>query len=114
MQTHTPTVPFGRRSVPRGLIATQTETNAFAATSRTTRELVNSECLRTYRKPDASLCVSDRALTILHAALTFQPETWSTPQKKFSRPRTCSRRAAPTVAVALTDRRKMIEKQPNP
>jgi hypothetical protein len=41
MQTHTPTVPFGRRSVPLGLIATQIETNAFAATSRTTRELVH-------------------------------------------------------------------------
>jgi replication initiation protein RepC len=113
MQTHIPTVPFGRRSVPLGLIATQIETNAFAATSRTRRELVHGECLRTYRKPDASLCVSDRALTILHALLTFHPETRSRPQKKSSRPRTCSRRAAPTVAVALTDRRKMIETQPN-
>jgi replication initiation protein RepC len=86
MQTHTPTVPFGRRSVPLGLIATQTETNAFAATARTTRELVHSECLRTYRKPDASLCVSDRALTMLHALLTFHPETRSRPQKSFRDP----------------------------
>jgi replication initiation protein RepC len=82
MQTHIPTVPFGRRSVSLGLIATQIETNAFAATSRTRRELVHGWCLRTYRKPDASLCVSDRALTILHALLTFHPETRSRPQKK--------------------------------
>jgi hypothetical protein len=32
---------------------------------------------------------------------------------KFSRPHTCSRNAAPTIAVAHTHRRKMIEKQPN-
>jgi Replication protein C N-terminal domain len=31
----------------------------------------------------------------------------------FSRPRTCSRNAAPTVAVAQTDRRKMTDQQPN-
>lgn len=31
----------------------------------------------------------------------------------FSRPHTCSRNAAPTVAVAQTDRRKMTDQQPN-
>jgi replication initiation protein RepC len=85
MQTHTPTVPFGRRSVPLGLIATQIEKNAFAATSRTRRELVHGECLRTYRKPDASLCVSDRALTITHAVLTFHSERRGAGRKKSFR-----------------------------
>ena len=35
------TTPFGRRSVPLGLIVTQIETNAFAARSVRTRELVH-------------------------------------------------------------------------
>jgi len=115
MQTHTPTVPFGRRSVPLGPIATQIETNAFAATSRTTRELVHKRQVSKDLSEARRFFTRQRpALTILHALLTFHLETRSRPQKKFSRPRTCSRRAAPTVAVALTDRRKMIEKQPNP
>ena len=108
------TTSSGRRSMLLGLIATQIETNAFAARSATTRELVHKQrAFKTLSETRRFFGVCDRALTILRALLTFHPETRSRPQKKFSRPRTCSRRAAPTVAVALTDRRKMIETQPN-
>jgi hypothetical protein len=109
------TTPSGRRSMPLGLIATQIQTNAFAARSGTTHELVHKQrAFNTLSKARRFFGICDRDLTIIrHALLTFHPETRSGPQKKFSRPRTCSRRAAPTVAVALTDRRKMIEKHPN-
>jgi hypothetical protein len=93
MTTHS-TTPSGRRSMPLGLIATQIQTNAFAAKSGTTRELVHKQrAFKTLSRARRFFGVCD---------LTFHPETRSGPQKKFSRPHTCSRRAAPTVAVALT------------
>jgi replication initiation protein RepC len=98
------TTPFGRRSMPLGLIATQIETNAFAARSATTRELVHKQrAFKTLSETRRFFGICDRDLTVIrHPLLTFHPDTRSRPQKKFSRPHTCSRRAAPTVAVALT------------
>jgi len=98
------TTPSGRRSMPLGLIATQIETNAFAARSATTRELVHKQrAFKTLSETRRFFGVCDRDLTVIrHPLLTFHPDTRSRPQKKFSRSHTCSRRAAPTVAVALT------------
>jgi hypothetical protein len=98
------TTPSVRRSMPLGLIATQIETNAFAARSGTMRELVHKQRgFKTLSETRRFFGVCDRDLTVIrHPILTFHPHTRSRPQKKFSRPHTCSRRAAPTVAVALT------------
>lgn len=77
------TTPSGRRSMPLGLIATQIETNAFAARSATTRELVHKQrAFKTLSETRRFFGVCDRALTILRALLTFHPETRSRPQKK--------------------------------
>ena len=70
------TTPFGRRSMPLGLIATQIETRAFAEKSGRGKEPVHKwRVFRALSETCRFFGVSDSSLTVLHALLTFHPET---------------------------------------
>ena len=70
------TTPFGRRSTPLGLIATQIETRAFAEKSGRGKDPVHKwHVFRALSETCRFYGVSDRSLTVLHALLTFHPET---------------------------------------
>jgi hypothetical protein len=102
MTTHS-TTPFGRRSALLGLTATQIEANALAAKPGTTQEFVHKRRgPRPSRKSDASLGLSDRGSHNTACPPNVSLRDAEEAAKKFSRPHTCSRRAAPTVEVALT------------
>jgi replication initiation protein RepC len=70
------TTPFGRRSTPLGLIATQIETRAFAEKSGRGKDPVHKwHVFRALSETCRFYGISDRSLTVLHALLTFHPET---------------------------------------
>jgi hypothetical protein len=108
------TTPFGRRSMPLGLIATQIETNAFAVRSATTRELVHKQrAFKTLSETRRFFGVCDRDLTVIrHPLLTFHPDTRSRRKKVFATPYLF----APCGAYSRgrpNNRRKMTEQQLN-
>jgi Replication protein C N-terminal domain len=108
------TTPFGRRSMPLGLIATQIETNAFAVRSATTRELVHKQrAFKTLSETRRFFGVRDRDLTVIrHPLLTFHPDTRSRRKKVFATPYLF----APCGAYSRgrpNNRRKMTEQQLN-
>ena len=70
------TTPFGRRSTSLGLIATQIETRAFAEKSGGDKEPVHKwHVFRALSETCRFYGLGDRSLTVLHALLTFHPET---------------------------------------
>ena len=70
------TTPFGRRSTSLGLIATQIETRAFAEKSGGGKEPVHKwRVFRALSETCRFYGLGDRSLTVLHALLTFHPET---------------------------------------
>jgi len=70
------TTPFGRRSTSLGLIATQIETRAFAEKSGGDKEPVHKwRVFRALSETCRFYGLGDRSLTVLHALLTFHPET---------------------------------------
>jgi replication initiation protein RepC len=75
MQTFLPTTPFGRRSLSAGLLATQT----LAASMPDDAVVHKWRILRALTLAKGRLGLSDRALTVLDALLTFHPETALTP-----------------------------------
>jgi len=71
METHTPTTPFGRRSLKLAHVATQ-----IAASSRAPEKVVHKwKIFHTICTARPRLGVSERALSVLNALLTFHPDT---------------------------------------
>ncbi|SDF01968.1 replication initiation protein RepC [Bradyrhizobium brasilense] len=71
MQTHTPTTPFGRRSLTLAHVATQ-----VVASSRPPEKIVHKwKIFHAICTARPRLGVSERALSVLNALLTFHPET---------------------------------------
>ena len=71
METRTPTTPFGRRSLKLTHVATQ-----MAASSRAPEKVVHKwKVFHTICAARPRLGVSERALSVLNALLTFHPET---------------------------------------
>ncbi len=71
MQTYQPTTPFGRRSLSLGQLKGQSATEDVAPDTRVHKWHVFND-IREAREP---LGLTDRALAILNALLTFHPET---------------------------------------
>ncbi len=79
MQTHTPTTPFGRRSLKLAHVATQ-----IAAATRSPEKAVHKwKVFHAICAGRARLGVSERALSVLNALLSFHPETVLFGQDKF-------------------------------
>jgi replication initiation protein RepC len=71
MQPHTPTTPFGRRSLTLAHVASQ-----MVATARPPEKVVHKwEIFRAICTARPRLGVSERSLSVLNALLTFHPET---------------------------------------
>jgi replication initiation protein RepC len=71
MQSHTPTTPFGRRSLTLAHVATQ-----MAASARPPDKVVHKwQIFRAICTARPWLGVSERALAVLNALLSFHPET---------------------------------------
>ena len=71
MEPHTPTTPFGRRSLTLAHVATQ-----IAAASRPPEKVVHKwKIFQAICRARPSLGVTERALSVLNALLTFHPET---------------------------------------
>jgi replication initiation protein RepC len=71
MQSHTPTTPFGRRSLTLAHVATR-----IAASARPPEKAVHKwKIFRAICTARPQLGVSERALSVLNALLTFHPET---------------------------------------
>ena len=71
MEPHTPTTPFGRRSLTLAHVATQ-----IAASSRPPEKVVHKwKIFQAICRARPSLGVTERALSVLNALLTFHPET---------------------------------------
>jgi replication initiation protein RepC len=75
MEPYIPTTPFGRRSLSAGLLATQ----MLAAATPMEAVVHKWRILRALTLVKGRLGLSDRALTVLDALLTFHPETALTP-----------------------------------
>jgi replication initiation protein RepC len=75
MEPYIPTTPFGRRQLSAGLLATQ----ALAASTPDDAAVHKWRILRALTLAKGRLGLSDRALTVLDALLTFHPETALTP-----------------------------------
>ena len=75
MQPILPTTPFGRRPLSAGLLATQT----LAASTPDDAVVHKWRILRALTLAKGRLGLSDRALNVLDALLTFHPETALTP-----------------------------------
>ncbi len=71
MEPHTPTTPFGRRSLTLAHVATQ-----IAASSRPPEKVVHKwKIFQAICRARPILGVTERALSVLNALLTFHPET---------------------------------------
>jgi replication initiation protein RepC len=71
MESHPPTTPFGRRSLTLTHVATQ-----IVASSRPREKVVHKwKIFQAICKARPSLGVTERALSVLNALLTFHPET---------------------------------------
>jgi replication initiation protein RepC len=75
MESYIPTTPFGRRQLSAGLLAMQ----ALAASTPDDAVVHKWRILRALTLAKGRMGLSDRALTVLDALLTFHPETALTP-----------------------------------
>lgn len=71
MQTHTPTTPFGRRTMSLGMMASQ----AVAKTVPEGAHVQKWKVFHTIREARDLIGATDRSLAILNALLSFHPET---------------------------------------
>ena len=79
METHTPTTPFGRRSLKLAHVASQ-----VVAASRPPDKIVHKwKVFHTICTARPRLGVSERALSVLNALLTFHPDTTLTGEDKL-------------------------------
>src|SRR5512137_248046 len=75
MQTQ-PTTPFGRRSLSLAMVANQAATKEFASRPDAPKVVVHKwRLFRALTEAKAPLGVTDRALSVLHALLSFHQET---------------------------------------
>jgi replication initiation protein RepC len=75
MQTP-PTTPFGRRPLSLAMVASQTATENFAAKPGASETVVHKwRLFRSLTEAKEPLGVSERALSVLHALLSFHQET---------------------------------------
>ena len=76
MQTQ-PTTPFGRRSLSLAMVASQASDERFRGEDRANSETVVHKwrLFRALTEAKAPLGVTDRALSVLHALLSFHQET---------------------------------------
>jgi replication initiation protein RepC len=75
MQTQ-PTTPFGRRPLSLAMVASQAATENFAARPRASETVVHKWRLyRALTEAKEPIGVTDRALSVLHALLSFHQET---------------------------------------
>jgi replication initiation protein RepC len=75
MQTQ-PTTPFGRRQLSLAMVASQAATENFAARPGATEAVVHKwRLFRALTEAKEPLGVTDRALSVLHALLSFHQET---------------------------------------
>ncbi|PSM15906.1 plasmid replication protein RepC [Nitratireductor sp. StC3] len=71
MQTHTPTTPFGRRTMSLGMMASQAVAKAVPEGAQVQKWKV----FHSIREARDLIGATDRALAILNALLSFHPET---------------------------------------
>jgi replication initiation protein RepC len=75
MQSHT-TTPFGRRKLSLAMVASQAATKEFTARPNASETVVHKwRLFRALTEAKAPLGVTDRALSVLHALLSFHQET---------------------------------------
>jgi replication initiation protein RepC len=75
MQTQ-PTTPFGRRPLSLAMVASQAATESFAARPGASETVVHKwRLFRALTEAKEPLGVTDRALSVLHALLSFHQET---------------------------------------
>src|SRR5512136_2672068 len=75
MQRQT-TTPFGRRSLSLAMVASQAATKEFASRPEASELVVHKwRLFRALTEAKGPLGVSDRALSVLHALLSFHQET---------------------------------------
>jgi replication initiation protein RepC len=75
MQTH-PTTPFGRRSLSLAMVASQASARDFAGKPGNSETVVHKwRLFRALTEAKTPLGVTDRALSVLHALLSFHQET---------------------------------------
>jgi len=75
MQSHT-TTPFGRRTLSLAMVASQAATKEFTARPSASETVVHKwRLFRALTEAKAPLGVTDRALSVLHALLSFHQET---------------------------------------
>ncbi|RTL79079.1 MAG: replication initiation protein RepC, partial [Hyphomicrobiales bacterium] len=75
MQTQ-PTTPFGRRTLSLAMVASQAATKEFASRPDASETVVHKwRLFRALTEAKAPLGVTDRALSVLHALLSFHQET---------------------------------------
>ncbi len=75
MQSHV-TTPFGRRSLSLAMVASQTATQEFASRPEASETIVHKwRLFRALTEAKMPLGVTDRALSVLHALLSFHQET---------------------------------------
>ncbi len=75
MQSHI-TTPFGRRSLSLAMVARQTATQEFASRPEANETIVHKwRLFRALTEAKTPLGVTDRALSVLHALLSFHQET---------------------------------------
>jgi replication initiation protein RepC len=75
MRTH-PTTPFGRRSLSLAMVASQAAAKEFAAKPHASGAVVHKwRLFRALTEAKEPLGVTDRALSVLHALLSFHQET---------------------------------------
>jgi replication initiation protein RepC len=75
MRTH-PTTPFGRRPLSLAMVAAQAATRDFAAKPDASETVVHKwRLFRALTEAKGPLGVTDRALSVLHALLSFHQET---------------------------------------
>lgn len=75
MRTHL-TTPFGRRSLSLAMVASQAATNEFTSRPNASETVVHKwRLFRALTEAKVPLCVTDRALSVLHALLSFHQET---------------------------------------
>ena len=71
-----PTTPFGRRPLSLAMVASQAATKNFAARPRASETVVHKwRLFRALTEAKEALGVTDRALSVLHALLSFHQET---------------------------------------
>ena len=100
MQTQ-PTTPFGRRSLSLAMVASQASARDFAGKPGSSETVVHKwRLFRALTEAKAPLGVTDRALSVLHALLSFHQETALTLPAADRPPTTKTGRGAPASSCS--------------